>query len=343
MVWTSRHRLTVDGHTLSHLGIQATLKYATQRNGIYAMINIVTVHWKDDRWIDIQLEYLRRNITDPFRVFAFLNFVPDRHRCKFYYCSTEEIESHAAKLNLLADMVALHSTDENDWLMFLDGDALPIRNVVPYGREKLRRFPLIAIQRHENVGDVQPHPSFCLTTVGFWKEIGGDWNEGFKWRDKTAQLVTDVGGNLLRILNEKKIEWHRMLRSNRTNWHPLWFGIYDDMIYHHGAGFRRPVSRIDVLHAKGDIPSLPLRQRVYRKFYSALPKRFAWRLRKPLEPVDERAVRSAVLSEKAFDLIASGPDFYRHFEEPEHPAEALAVAEPACFSGSQTDHMSSCP
>jgi len=307
------------------------------------MINIVTVHWKDDRWIDIQLDYMRRNIDEPFRVFAFLNFVPDRHRCKFYYCSTEKIESHAVKLNLLADMVALHSSDQNDWLMFLDGDAFPIRNVVPYGREKLRRFPLTAIQRRENVGDVQPHPSFCLTTVGFWKEIGGDWNEGFEWRDTTAQMVTDVGGNLLQILNEKQIEWHRMLRSNRSNWHPLWFGIYDHLIYHHGAGFRRPIARIDELHAEGDIPALPWGHRVYRKFYGALPRRLARRLRKPFEPVDERAVRSAVLSEKAFELIASEPDFYRHFEELEHQAEAAAVAEPACISGSQRDNMSSCP
>jgi hypothetical protein len=37
-----------------------------------------------------------------------------------------------------------------------------------------------------------------------------------------------------------------VLRTNRRNPHPLFFGVYGDVIYHHGAGFRLPISRVDL-------------------------------------------------------------------------------------------------
>ena len=36
------------------------------------------------------------------------------------------------------------------------------------------------------------------------------------------------------------IEWRPLLRSNGTDLDPLYFGIYGDVVYHHGAGFRIP-------------------------------------------------------------------------------------------------------
>ena len=129
------------------------------------MIHILTVHWLTDRWVDIQLQYLNRHISVPFKVYAFLNALPADHRSKYFYNSTENITSHAIKLNLLADMATLHTRDENDWLMFLDGDAFPIGDIVAFGGDKLTEHKLLAIRRSENMGDLQPHPSFCLTTV----------------------------------------------------------------------------------------------------------------------------------------------------------------------------------
>jgi hypothetical protein len=58
-------------------------------------------------------------------------------------------------------------------------------------------------------------------------------------------LVTDVGANLLKILQDKKIDWYPLLRSNINNLHPVFFGIYDRVIYHHGAGFREAITRLD--------------------------------------------------------------------------------------------------
>jgi hypothetical protein len=210
------------------------------------MIHILTVHWKDDSWVDIQSEYLERNLASPYLSYAFLNYLPKDHSEKFFYSSTEGIQDHAVKLNLLADMASLNADSDNDILLFIDGDAFPVNEISEFLQQGLSDYPLVAIQRVENNGDMQPHPCFCATTVGFWKEIGGDWKEGYKWLNSKGDSVTDVGGNLLGKLEEASVSWLKILRSNKVNLHPLWFGLYGDMIYHHGAGFRSPVSRQDM-------------------------------------------------------------------------------------------------
>jgi hypothetical protein len=104
----------------------------------------------------------------------------------------------------------------------------------------------MAVRRDENLGDCQPHPLFCATTVGFWKDIEGDWRAGGAWINSAGREVADVGGNLMVKLRERGIEWLPLLRTNTSNPHPVWFGIYDHRIYHHGAGFQATrVERVD--------------------------------------------------------------------------------------------------
>jgi len=253
------------------------------------MLHIVTVHWKDDRWVDIQLQYLRRYISREFRVYAFLNDLPDVHRTKYFYASTERIRSHAVKLNVLADMAGFNATSPEDWLMFLDGDAFPIADLVSFARPLLKTCPLLAVQRRENNGDVQPHPSFCLTTVGFWKSIEGDWHPGHQWTNAQGELVSDVGGNLLGILERHEIRWHPMVRSNRKNLHPLLFGLYDDVIYHHGLGFRTGPTRIGLQQAMAE--------------------------GSPEESARSSAIaENERLSKAVFESIQRDPFFYRDFQ-----------------------------
>jgi hypothetical protein len=218
---------------------------------INKMVHVATVHYKSDRWINTQLKYLRENVHDKIRVYAFLNKIPKKHHSKFYYSTTESVkassamEEHAIKLNRLADVVQASESSSDDLLVFLDGDAFPVSDLISYARPKMQKYPLVAVQRLENAGDVQPHPCFCVTTVDFWKKIGGDWKPGYQWRNNDGE-VTDVGGNLLGILEQKEIDWYPMHRSNQKNLHPVWFGIYDNVVYHHGAGFRQPISREDI-------------------------------------------------------------------------------------------------
>ena len=122
--------------------------------------------------------------------------------------------------------------------MFLDGDAFPIADPMPLIEEGLSRAPLVAVRRAENVGDPQPHPCFCVTSVGTWRSLPGDWSGGPTWPGARGIRVTDVGGTLLRQLELTETPWVQVLRSNRRNLDPLHFAVYGDVIYHHGAGFR---------------------------------------------------------------------------------------------------------
>ena len=207
------------------------------------MVHIITVHWESDKWIDIQLKYLQLHTEEQFRVYAFLNHLPADHSGKFYYSSKEPIKDHSVKLNILANVVGSRAESDDDLLIFLDGDAFPVRRYLPFIREKTLSHKLVAVQRLENNGDVQPHPSFCATTTGFWKEIKGDWQRGYTWRNSKGRTVTDVGGNLLKILEDNAVDWYPLLRSNTRNYHPVFFGMYGGLVYHHGSGFRVGTSR----------------------------------------------------------------------------------------------------
>jgi hypothetical protein len=275
------------------------------------MLHIATVHWQTEDWIDIQLAYLKRHIPGPHRVYAFLNGVPEANRARFFHSSCEPVREHAVKLNLLADVIRSKAA-EDDLIMFLDGDAFPIADLSPILDGKLASHPLVAVQRLENNGDRQPHPCFCVTTVGFWNSIGGDWNEGFTWADKSGKPVTDVGGNLLGILEERKIDWCPLLRSNRTNLHPLWFGVYGGAVYHHGAGFRKDkLSRADLAvlaEAQGRRPAVA---RAATRTLDYLLRRSPVRALRGLTRAQREDRRVARLSQEFFERVKSDEQFYR--------------------------------
>lgn len=208
------------------------------------MLHIATVHWETDKWIDIQLHYIEKNIQQPYRIYTFLSGEATKHRHKFYFASCEPIKSHATKLNILADIICLQAQPD-DVVMFIDGDAFPIAPIDSYIANALAQHPLAAIQRIENFGECQPHPSFCITKVRYWRAIGGDWNKGHKWMGVNNIERTDVGGNLLKILQDRQQEWGKIHRTGQLSLHGLLFGIYGGVIYHHGAGFRYEITHYD--------------------------------------------------------------------------------------------------
>jgi len=180
-------------------------------------------------------------LRDPFRIYAFCDRTQRDHAEKFDYCSpSKDVADHASKLNELASIVC-RTAQDSDVLIFCDSDAFPIRDITDYLRSRLTRWPLLAVQRLENAGDMQPHPCFCATTAGFWQRIGGDWRSGPMWTNAYGQVVTDVGAKLLRSLQLNGMDWGKMHRSNRVNLHPLLFAVYDGVVYHHGAGSRRSI------------------------------------------------------------------------------------------------------
>jgi hypothetical protein len=170
------------------------------------MIHIATVHWATDRWVDVQLHYLEKHVQSPFRVYACLDGIERDLSDRFYYSLSLEQARHPDKLNLLAERITGDS-DANDLIVFLDGDAFPIAPFEPAVEVMLAENSLAAIRRDENRGDPQPHPSFCVTTVGFWQDIGGDWSRGQTWLNADGETVDDPGGKLLKALEERGTSW----------------------------------------------------------------------------------------------------------------------------------------
>ncbi len=302
------------------------------------MLNIVTVHWRSTKWIEPQLGYLRRHLDRPYRVFASLNGIDDRTIWQRFDVAADLEGTHAEKLNALAGMVMADS-DPSDPLLFLDGDAFPVRPIGPWIAGLLDQADLSAVRRDENLGDRQPHPCFCLTTSGFWNALGGDWREGGTWINSVGQTTTDVGGTLLHQLAERGADWQPLLRTNTHNPNALWFGVYDHRIYHHGAGFRPRISRVDH-HAETEArnqavivqrgPSLEglgaqavrnpslltrLRPRHLARLGPAAAASVARQKRLSAERRQFRDLKRAEAYEQSvYDQLLVDPEFYRRFD-----------------------------
>ncbi|HEX5615947.1 MAG TPA: hypothetical protein VFZ83_12415 [Acidimicrobiia bacterium] len=279
------------------------------------MFHVVTVHWQSDAWIEPQLRFLSAHFPPDTRVYASLEGIDERHDARFHHVSRSDA-THAQKLNALAAVVA-EQADPGDHLVFLDGDAFPIAPITP---ALLGGAPLAAVRRDENLGDRQPHPCFCVTTVGFWTEIGGDWSGGHRWENSLGESVTDVGGNLLGILAERGVEWRPLLRSNRTDLHPLWFAVYGDVVYHHGAGFREMrLARLDGLTANINPYYALARSRIPPRVPVLAKAERTWRRRRAASRrarwvASEGAAQSA-LAREIYEQLLTDDEFFRRFTD----------------------------
>jgi hypothetical protein len=213
------------------------------------MLYVATVHYKSPRWIDIQGNHLRKHLSVPFQTWTSLEGIDPAYASSFDRV-LQQRGSHAGKLNHLALEICNVAADD-DLIMFTDGDAFPIADPMPTINEALEKAPLVAVRRAENVEEPQPHPCFCVTTVGTWRSLHGDWSLGPVWPAVKGKLVSDVGANLLRSLELSQTPWVQLLRSNGSKLHPLFFAVYGDIVYHHGAGFRGSgLSRADLQRLK---------------------------------------------------------------------------------------------
>jgi hypothetical protein len=248
------------------------------------VLHIATVHFGSPRWIEIQTRYLRRHISVPYRTWTSLQGI-DPSYGEYFDRVIDQAGRHPGKLNNLA-LEITHEAQDDDLLMFLDGDAFPVADPMPVVLDAFARAPLVAVRRAENGGDRQPHPCFCVTTVGTWRDLHGDWSPGHKWTLPDGRRPSDVGGNLLRSLELTETPWVEILRSNRTHLDPLLFAVYGGIVYHHGAGFRRGGTARDSMPKRIlPMPSSPLLRSVTRRIEAA--RLTSWRLRTRLPQMRE--------------------------------------------------------
>jgi hypothetical protein len=238
------------------------------------VLYIATVHYESARWIEIQTRYLREHISVPYQTWSSLQGIDPSYSVHFDRVLQQK-GSHAGKLNHLAMEISLEAS-RSDLLMFLDGDAFPIADPMPLITDSLAKAPLLAVRRAENVNEPQPHPCFCVTTVGTWLDLHGDWTSGPTWRGARGGTTGDVGGNLLRRLEVTETPWVEVLRSNRKNPDPLYFAIYGETVYHHGAGFRS--GELSPAHRESAPQRLPIPPTPVLRSAMRLASRARWKL-----------------------------------------------------------------
>ncbi len=222
------------------------------------MIHVSTIHYRRADWIPIQLEYLRRFSAEPIRTYASLDGVDPAWAAEFDRPVSLGLEMRPGDKHDRLGELMLAEAEPDDLVVFLHGDSLPIREWTAPLRERLTSSPLVAVRRGDNFGEPVPHPCFTVTTARLWRELGSSWAPGPQWIEPDGRRASDVGATLWADLERRGVDWEPLLRSNAVDLHPLWFGIYGGLLYHHGAAFRHPISRADA-HRSRSWPH-PLRQ-----------------------------------------------------------------------------------
>lgn len=217
------------------------------------MIYIVTNHHGPsvDKFVHLQSKYLQRYSESSYKVICGIsNFDYDQEKGSWdikadpRYMDNYELiptddprleNQHHTKMNYLSHLIkSSHQINDEDLLVFLDGDAFPVSDWESTVSKALEEHKVACVYRTDNleplVPDEQkpyPHLLFVAVKAKFWFENELNWEK-----------CPDGGptGPLLKFwLEENGYTTYPLLRSNKVDIHPLFFGVYGDLIYHHGS------------------------------------------------------------------------------------------------------------
>jgi len=253
------------------------------------MLHIASSHLDSPRWVEIQLRALREHIAVPFTTWTSLPAGRAALGERFDHV-IEQKGPLAGRLNHLAVEVA-HAAAPEDLLMFLAPDAFPVADPMPAIEQALGRAPLLAARRPAAAGDPQPQHCFCVTTVGTWRSLRGDWTDGPPWTRADGRRVTDVGANLLHRLQASGTPWIPVERSDPARLDPVFFAVYGGIVYHHGGGALTAAHR-----AHGQQPAVVRRRPRLARLARERDRLTEWRLLR----------RMAGTSQRLYEQISAG-------------------------------------
>ena len=219
------------------------------------MIYIITMHHNTDKFLALQARYLYEYTSEDYRVFCGVSGFGEisgtqpRHIKNHLFIDLSPIyNQHWFRMNYIYDAIAKglsegtitgieHATFQpDDLLVFLDGDAFPMDTWVPKIRDYLSSAQAASVYRLENpepLLDEQhkpyPHPLFFVTRAAFWEKYDLMWEH---WEEYG---ISTPGPLLKRWFMGNNFEIAPLTRTNAFDIHPVFFGIYDEIIYHHGA------------------------------------------------------------------------------------------------------------
>lgn len=208
-------------------------------------VHVVSVHWATDSWLDLQRRQLQQHLSD-FPVVLHLGVgggISEDAVVVGGWPSRESVEviavdgRHAENLDLIIGEIIRSNPARDDLLMILDQDAFPISSLGSAVEHVTSTGEPMAAVRSENSGDEQPHPLFFVCRLSMWSSLRATWREG-PVRLGTSTGRRDVGGTLLAQLDQAGQPWVRLSRTADRGTHPVLYGVYGDLIYHHGAASR---------------------------------------------------------------------------------------------------------
>ncbi len=186
-------------------------------------------------WTFLQIQQLRRYTPEGYRVLAYGNGLAPEHESFLKSC--QEVEFFSSKDHgkfwppwPIRNWLSRQAAKKFKYIVHMDSDAFPIQGdwLERYCSQITPQCPVVAINRRDMS---YLHTSFlAFTTEGFKKH----------YFDFSKVGVRDAGDGISEYIKEEGLQWKPLLRSNAYNYDPLIAGIFDDRIYHHIAGSRRP-------------------------------------------------------------------------------------------------------
>jgi len=242
------------------------------------MIYYITMHHNTDAFVQLQAYHTDVFTDEDYKVYCGLSGIKstaDATRPPFSTGAppfehyelidiTDVENQHTFRMNYLFNLMQERETfSPDDLLVFMDGDAFPIAYWPATIRSLLETHEVVAVERREDIEPLMedkykpyPHPLFFATKVKFWQENELKWELKFHpdWEtDHTVINPCPCGGPLLKEwLDTNNYTVAPLLRSNVFNIHPLYFGVYGDLIYHHGAA-----SGVGMVYGSSDIWTRP--------------------------------------------------------------------------------------
>ena len=205
------------------------------------MLHIFTIH-TNDKWADIQLQHFEKYINCDYQVYVRMNENHEEYMNKYDVCVPGMSRHQSDSFKILYDIVK-DSILPDDIVIRIDSDAFPIDNTfIDIITENLKKYQMIAIEEPEHELDLNiriPHPSFMAFTA---KSLFNGLDECLCSR---SMKYENWWGDVMNWIESEDRKYYPLVRYNKVNLHPLYYGIYGGIIYHHWAGSRTMITRAD--------------------------------------------------------------------------------------------------
>lgn len=171
-------------------------------------------------------------------------------------------QEHSALLDALVDRAIAEGCDH---VATFDMDSWPVLEGWDqfYADLLTDESPVAAIVRTE-LGDNFPFAAFTMLRAGFWQHALSSFSarQGLMCSPEGSALSSrpgETGSGILSQLYDEEKRFFRLERTNLWNLHPVIAAVYDNTIFHLGAGSRTP--RFITDEQSYQIGGVPARQR----------------------------------------------------------------------------------